>query len=483
MPVRTTNGANFFNTELRLPVTTTDLTFYVKSTEGAPAVPFYIVFEGGNETAEEVIYIDGEVTANSFVTTSLANRGLAGSAGGGPNEHQTGAPVYTAFVSQHLQDLQDLIDSKVGSGGTVEAGDGTTTAPSYSFANDLDSGLYLKSAGTLGVVANSTEVLALNAVAISSSAAVFRPGSGSVTAPGLSFSTDPNTGIYRLAEDQLAFATAGVRRGVITTSQWISDVPVVGPNGSNAAPSFSFASDPDTGIFRRGAGDLGFVTDGNVPVHVSTTHFSPAGAAAVDLGNTTEKWRDIHFSRNLTYNGVALTKWELIGDVSLTTAADISISGISSDYRILRVEFSNVQSTLHSTSSLATLGCRINNDTSSGYRYYTGMDVTTYGGNVSNSNYWVIGHCAARYDASDNYAQRTNGSMTIYTANGNSNTSPWFTSEIGTPYYGPYYYYSIYSYTGFMNTGTLRYDVNSLLFFVPGYTFQPGSRISVWGIR
>lgn len=42
-----------------------------------------------------------------------------------------------------------------------------------------------------------------------------------------------------------------------------STVPVLAPDGSAAAPSYSFASDPDTGIYWASSGDIGVTANGN----------------------------------------------------------------------------------------------------------------------------------------------------------------------------------------------------------------------------
>lgn len=64
-------------------------------------------------------------------------------------------------------------------------------------------------AGTLGVTGNTT----LTGQALASD--------GTALLPGISFSSDPNTGLYRIGSDNIGFATNGSINGQITTSGWI----------------------------------------------------------------------------------------------------------------------------------------------------------------------------------------------------------------------------------------------------------------------
>jgi len=48
------------------------------------------------------------------------------------------------------------------------------------------------------------------------------------------------------------------------------EIPTLAPNGSASLPAFSFASDPDTGVYRIGANVLGFSAGGSERVRVTT---------------------------------------------------------------------------------------------------------------------------------------------------------------------------------------------------------------------
>lgn len=55
-------------------------------------------------------------------------------------------------------------------------------------------------------------------------------------------------------------------------------------NGSAAAPGFSFASDPDTGIYRIGANELGIATGGTLRATVNSTGLTVVGSLVTGSG-------------------------------------------------------------------------------------------------------------------------------------------------------------------------------------------------------
>ena len=59
-------------------------------------------------------------------------------------------------------------------------------------------------------------------------------------------------------------------------------------NGTAAAPSMTFTSDPDTGIYRVGVNDIGVSTGGVLAVDISTTVATVAATIQVVSSNTTD---------------------------------------------------------------------------------------------------------------------------------------------------------------------------------------------------
>jgi hypothetical protein len=95
--------------------------------------------------------------------------------------------------------------------GGIEVLNGTNAAPSYSFINDTDTGMYLSGIGFLEFTVGGIDQLQINATDIRA-LPPYRGASGTSGAPGFSFNTDSDTGMYRSAANTLAFATTGAER-------------------------------------------------------------------------------------------------------------------------------------------------------------------------------------------------------------------------------------------------------------------------------
>lgn len=94
---------------------------------------------------------------------------------------------------------------------------------------------------------------------------------GVVGAPAFSFVSDTNSGMYSNGADQLGFATAGVLRFNVSTTEIVSRLKVLSIDGTVGAPSYSFESDTNTGMYRHGAGQIGFVAGGVTGLRVHST--------------------------------------------------------------------------------------------------------------------------------------------------------------------------------------------------------------------
>jgi hypothetical protein len=89
--------------------------------------------------------------------------------------------------------------------------DGTAAAPSYSFVNDPNTGMFSSAADTIGFATGGTSRLTLSTTALTSTLPVVIPV-GSAASPSMTFASDLNNGIYSSATDNVDVATAGVRR-------------------------------------------------------------------------------------------------------------------------------------------------------------------------------------------------------------------------------------------------------------------------------
>jgi hypothetical protein len=87
-------------------------------------------------------------------------------------------------------------------------------------------------------------------------------GNGSAASPSITFSSDTNTGLFRVTDDTIAVTTNGVQRLTTSTAAVTSTLPVVHPNGAVGTPSVTFSGDLDTGIWRPGSDTIAVSTGG-----------------------------------------------------------------------------------------------------------------------------------------------------------------------------------------------------------------------------
>ena len=92
------------------------------------------------------------------------------------------------------------------------APDGLGSAPSYSFASDTDTGMYLSNTGILGFTVSNTLVMSIRNNVVTSTKPVSISASSTVSAPTLYLEGDANTGLYRPAASELAVTVSGTQR-------------------------------------------------------------------------------------------------------------------------------------------------------------------------------------------------------------------------------------------------------------------------------
>jgi hypothetical protein len=110
--------------------------------------------------------------------------------------------------------------------------------------------------------------------------ALLADDAGTAALPAIAFDGDPNTGIFRAGADQLGIATNGTARLTASTTAVTSSLPIDVPLGSVGAPSLTFTGDLDTGIYSPSADQLGIATNGVERVEFGTTEvvFNDGGA-------------------------------------------------------------------------------------------------------------------------------------------------------------------------------------------------------------
>lgn len=104
---------------------------------------------------------------------------------------------------------------------------------------------------------------------------------GSAAVPGVTSSSDIDTGLYWVGDNTLRVATAGAVAAYFNAN----GLRVV--DGAAATPSYSFINDTDTGIYSSSANVLGFAVGATTVVTMSATNLSfPVASYGFDIGST-----------------------------------------------------------------------------------------------------------------------------------------------------------------------------------------------------
>lgn len=110
-----------------------------------------------------------------------------------------------------------------------------------------------------------------------------RISNGTVTEPAIVFTADDDTsgtGIYRPAANQIGLAVNGVFTGLIAAQGYLNI------NGTALLPSYSFNSDPNTGMYGNGSDNIFFSTNGAQRLQISASTTTSSNVVLIDKGNT-----------------------------------------------------------------------------------------------------------------------------------------------------------------------------------------------------
>lgn len=131
-----------------------------------------------------------------------------------PTSFTTGTTISSSDVNNNFSDLGSEMtnslprDGQAGMTGQLKAASGTAALPGVTFGSDTDSGLFLKSANTVGIAAGGAEVATIDSEGIKDSNSVVITGipTGSVMMFGI---TVAPTGWVRLNGSTIGSATSG----------------------------------------------------------------------------------------------------------------------------------------------------------------------------------------------------------------------------------------------------------------------------------
>ena len=202
----------------------------------------------GNITA------DGEIRSDTAVYASLTNdTGFIDS----------GGTAIALMAGGDVVQLTSLIESKL-TAGQYKGQNGSESAPLYSFNADPDTGGFLAGSDTYGISAGGTEIVSFNSSGLILHTGRIQGTGGNEMAPAYSFVNDPDTGVYNSGTNILDFSAGGTRTVHIDSNGLtVDNGQMIAPDGTAASPSYTFTSNPDTGIFHAvGNANMCFATDG-----------------------------------------------------------------------------------------------------------------------------------------------------------------------------------------------------------------------------
>ena len=107
---------------------------------------------------------------------------------------------------------------QLGISAPVNIVDGSASIPAYSFASDLNTGIYWRSADAFGFSAAGGLVATLNTTGFSIDAGTLQVLNGSAASPVVQFGTDPDTGIYRGGTNIVGISSGGVQAALFNTT-------------------------------------------------------------------------------------------------------------------------------------------------------------------------------------------------------------------------------------------------------------------------
>lgn len=145
--------------------------------------------------------------------------------------------------------------------------DGLVGTPGISFSSDPDTGFYHSGGNEFKATAGGTDAARFGF----STTAFLQIADGSVGQPGLGFISDPDTGLYHIGANNMGLSSGGVNtvQFIPTATQFIVQAQTL--DGSAGTPGWSFFADPDTGFYRDTANQIGIALGGVTIGQVAST--------------------------------------------------------------------------------------------------------------------------------------------------------------------------------------------------------------------
>ena len=236
--------------------------------------------------------------------------------------------------------------------------DGTLSAPGIAFQSDLNSGLYRSGTDAIALVTNGAARILINAngdVTIPNDLTVQGTttcafAAGTAAAPSITFVDDSDTGLYRPAANQISLATAGTDRvridssGIVKigTANTPSAIALIGSSSNNNFGQLQLQTSgqfligygsthsvqPNELSLKNTVGDLTFYTGGNERLKITSTGNAEFGGAAtfastITAGTETVTGTNVYASGSIQGIVSGSQKWYISPAGAATFAGDV----------------------------------------------------------------------------------------------------------------------------------------------------------------
>lgn len=229
------------------------------------------------------------------INGTLAIRGGSPIAGQILTSDASGLATWTALGSSGAGG--DFTDGGNNFGGNATIGNDSNF--SMDFITNNTSRIHVAANGNVGIHNTNPTVLfdvtgdVGNASTVSIDTGKVLIADGSAATPTMSFTNDPDMGIFRAGDDSLGVSVGGTTQFLVNstgvsfpgtkdfTPRSVDTVGVTSAaDGSEAEPSYTYIADDDTGIYRPGDDTLAFVTGGATAITITN-------AGDLGIGTTT----------------------------------------------------------------------------------------------------------------------------------------------------------------------------------------------------
>lgn len=198
----------------------------------------------------------------------------------------------------------------------TELASGSASSPAIYFNGDMDTGLYRPDADQIGWAAGGAARLLWNGTSLELPGGQMEAPDGSDSAPTYSFSSELDSGLYLEAPGKVGISVLGTLCFSIDDSGIAEATTWAAGDGSAGAPAFTFAGDTDTGIFRPGDNIFAIATGGQERLRVDENGnvgiglASAGGKLEVSAGTGSEDTLRLYRPRSDIGIGLGRLRWD-----------------------------------------------------------------------------------------------------------------------------------------------------------------------------